>query len=98
MRKLLRCYKPDLVFVYETHTGFAGTKKFWNKESYETVALEEVHGHSGGVWALKNTKSGFYMSMLESTPHCISVTISHGRQFWICTGVYASPVYSLSVV
>lgn len=61
MREVLRRYNPDLVFIFETHTLFAGTKKFWDKHAYSALMVEEAHGQSGGIWALKNNRSTFIM-------------------------------------
>lgn len=95
MRKLLHRYKPDLVFIFETHTVFAGTKKFWDKEAYSAVAIEEAHGHSGSIWAICNIASPYSMHALDNMHQCISITVSKGHHNWTCSGVYASPIYSL---
>lgn len=85
--------RPDLIFLFETHTVFQGTSHFWNREGYDVVAVEEVQGHSGGVWALSRQGCGFRYQVEEQMPQCISVHISKGSQHWICSGVYASPTF-----
>lgn len=54
MGELLHRVKPDLVFVFETHTQFATVERFWDRAvGYSPVALEEAHGHSGGIGILR---------------------------------------------
>ncbi|KAJ1409978.1 Endonuclease/exonuclease/phosphatase superfamily [Sesbania bispinosa] len=49
---------PTILFIIETHTSFAKTSPFWRREGYEAVAIEEAHGHSGGIWALVKANYG----------------------------------------
>lgn len=53
MRDILVCYKPGVVVICETHTLFALTAKFWEKEDYIVIGIEETHGHSGGLWVFE---------------------------------------------
>lgn len=94
MRELLRRFKPDMVFVFETHTQSSTARNYWDKEGYSMVVVEEAQGHSGGIWVLKNDGSNFTCQVLSSMHQCITLTISRRNRSWACSGVYASPVYS----
>jgi hypothetical protein len=94
MRELLKRFKPDLLFIFETHTPFASSKKFWDKEGFDCLAVEEAQGHSGGVWVVVNHTSRFTYDVVDTMPQCISVKISFGAHSWVCTGAYASPNYT----
>lgn len=82
------------MFVFETHTQSSTADKYWEKEGYSTVVVEEAQGQSGGIWALKNDGSSFTCKVFSSMHQCITLRISCRNQSWICSGVYASPVYS----
>lgn len=95
MHELLNRFKPDLVFVYETHITFARTKNFWDREAYSLVAMEEAQGHSGGIWVMKSSGSVYAIIVRDTMHQAITINISRGQHTWACTAVYASPVYSL---
>lgn len=76
MREVLRRYKPDVVLLYETHTSFANTKKFWDKVGYLMIVVEEARGHAGGIWVLKNVSTGFGFHVRETMHQCITFSIS----------------------
>lgn len=44
---LIRRYKPDIIFLFETHTLFASAESFWARENYVKIEVQEVQGHSG---------------------------------------------------
>ncbi|GAU49320.1 hypothetical protein TSUD_367300 [Trifolium subterraneum] len=52
MHDLARRYQPDMIILFETHTMFASAENFWAKENYVKIDVQEVHGHSGGIWAM----------------------------------------------
>lgn len=53
------------------------------------VALEEVRGHSGGIWILLSDNR-VSISVVDSNTQAISVKIELGAAKWICSMVYAS--------
>nr|KYP67620.1 LINE-1 reverse transcriptase isogeny [Cajanus cajan] len=91
LRNLLSSLHPTLLFLFETHTTFANLASFWRNERYETVAVEEAHGHAGGIWALVQANCNYSIQLLDSGPQVISLLISKGDQSFICSGVYGSP-------
>lgn len=94
MRELLKRFKPDLLFIFETHTPFASSKQFCDKEGFKCLGVEEAQGHSGGAWVVVNQTSRFSYDVMDTMQQCISVKISFGVHSWVCTGAYASPNYT----
>jgi len=94
MHEIIMRYKPDLIFLYETRILFSKSKRFWDREGYIAVAVEEVNVHSGGIWALSNTSTQVHFQPVHTMSQCITVKISKGNSHWLCSGVYASPVNS----
>lgn len=95
MKEILRRWKPDLVFICETHIAFEGTRRFWDREHYAAIEIVEAQGHAGGLWALHHESSPFLFQLLECTPQCVSVQVAKGNLRWVCSGVYASPIFSM---
>jgi len=93
MHELISGYKLDLIFLYETHTNSAKSKMFWEREGYMFIAIEEANGHSGGIWAMASLAC--HAQFQVHMPQCITIKISRGSAFWHCSGVYASPTYSV---
>ncbi|KAK7397140.1 hypothetical protein VNO78_18307 [Psophocarpus tetragonolobus] len=50
--ELPRRHIPDVVSVMETQVQFDSTKKFWEKEGYQIIMLDEALGHPGWIWCL----------------------------------------------
>lgn len=59
------------------------------------VDVGEAYGHTGGAWALAHRGSGFSFQLVEAMPQCVSVCISKASSSWLCSGVYASPTYTM---
>lgn len=91
---LVKC-RPNLVFVSETRTAFQGTTSFWEREGYVLVRIEEAAGHFGGLWALHRRGSVYRFQVEDCMRQCISVKVSRGNQSWLCSGIYASPTFSV---
>lgn len=94
VREVLAQQKPDLVFVFETHVGFSGTARFWDKQGYVAIMIEEAKGHTVGIWALTCVGGPYCFQVIESMTQCISLEVIRGSKKWLCTGVYASPTYN----
>lgn len=94
LRELLRRYKPELVFIYETYVAFGKTENFWRRVGYQAIAIEEAQGHSGGIWALKNPQSSIKIIPWKSMHESITVRVVQGNSGWLCSGVYANPIYA----
>ncbi|PNX62545.1 hypothetical protein L195_g061197, partial [Trifolium pratense] len=47
MHDLVSRYKPDVIFLFETHTMFVSSERFWDREGYEKIEIQEAQGHSG---------------------------------------------------
>ena len=41
MKELIRRFKPDLIFLFETHIPFKNSARFLDKLGYDCVAVEE---------------------------------------------------------
>lgn len=95
MGELVWRYKPDLIFLFETHFPYSGSAQFWERMDYKCVAVEEAQGHSGGVWALVNKSCNTCVNVIDSTPQCITLELVNNGASWSCSGVYASPNYNL---
>lgn len=95
MHELVQSFKPKLVFVFETHTQFATVERFWDRVSYSLIALEEAHGHSGGIWALRRVGSSFTYQLVDSMHQCITISVSNQARVWVCSVVYASLTHSV---
>jgi hypothetical protein len=52
MHDVVSKYKPDVIFLFETHTLFSSAEQFWNRKGYEKIEIQEAQGHSGGIWAI----------------------------------------------
>lgn len=57
--------------------------------------IEEAAGHSGGLWALHRRGSVYRFQVEDCVRQCISVKVSRGNQSWLCSGIYASPTFSV---
>lgn len=95
VRELIKRYRPELIFLFETHVPFAGSSCFWEREGYKCVAVEETQGQSGDVWVLANKSSLAVFNVIYSMPQCITLEIVSGSVSWACSAVYASPNFSL---
>lgn len=91
MHELLLRFKPDMLFLFETHIVSSTSKTFWERHGYRCMAMEEARGHSGGIWAVVSLASRFKFEVVESMFQSISIRISVGAHFCICTGIYANP-------
>lgn len=92
IKDLIRKFQPCIFIVIETHITFSRTKAFWYGIGYSPVQVVEAHGHSGGLWVLRNNGSNVIVSTLDVHPHAITFKLELGGRSWVCTGVYASPV------
>ncbi|XP_057425754.1 uncharacterized protein LOC130719131 [Lotus japonicus] len=95
LKDLVRRIKPDICFIFETHTQFQRLASFWLRLGYKPLAIEEAHGHSGGIWALGLTSLHVQVGVVATHPQAISLRFSSDTASWIGTGVYASPTPSL---
>jgi exonuclease III len=59
MHDLVNRYKPDVIFLFETHTSFASAERFWAREGYDKIGILEAQGHSGGIWAVQRQGNGY---------------------------------------
>ena len=58
---------------------------------YHEAAIVDVTGHSGGLWALAQDCS-LVFSVFDVNPQAISFKVVCGREEWMCSAVYASPI------
>lgn len=94
VREVLVHFKLDLAFMFETHVAYDKTKRFWDKQGYAAVAMEEAHGHAGGVWALTRLGGSYRFQVIDSMNQCISIEVARGNQKWLCSGVCACLTYA----
>ncbi|PNX86889.1 hypothetical protein L195_g042972, partial [Trifolium pratense] len=92
---LIRRFKPDIVFLFETHTMFATANSYWDRENYVRIDIQEVLGHSGGIWAMQRRGSDFNFTLVSKMHQCVSFIVTKGTDKWLCSGVYASPICTL---
>jgi hypothetical protein len=52
MHDVVSKYKPNVILLFETHTLFNSAERFWNREGYEKIEIQEAQGHYGGIWAI----------------------------------------------
>lgn len=95
LKEIVRRLKPDICFIFEPHVQFARLATFWLRLGYKPLAIEEAHGHSGGVWALGITSLHVQVTTIASHPQAVSLRFSSALASWVGTGVYASPIPSL---
>jgi len=95
MHEILSRFKPDFIFLSETHTRFEKSKRFWDREGYENVEIVEAEGQSGGLWAMRNLTSPFSFSVVECFSQCITIKVTRNTASWVFSGVYASPTISI---
>ncbi|MCH86532.1 RNA-directed DNA polymerase (Reverse transcriptase), partial [Trifolium medium] len=92
---LVRRYKPDILILFETHTMFTTAESYWARENYVKIDVQEVQGHSGGIWAMHRRGSDFNFTLVSKIHQCVSFIVSKGAEKWLCSGVYASPIYTV---
>lgn len=57
LKDLIRKFQPCILIIMETHIAFARTEVFWHGVGFSPIQIIEAHGHSGGLWVLKNNGS-----------------------------------------
>jgi hypothetical protein len=92
---LVRRYKPDIIILFETHTLFATAESYWARENYVKIDIQEVQGHYGGIWVMHHRGSDFNFTLVSKMHQCVSFIVSKGTEKWLCSGVYASPIYTV---
>jgi hypothetical protein len=65
---------------------------FWDRENYVKIDVQEVQGHSGGIWAMQSRGSDYNFTLVSRMHQCVSFIVAKGSDKWLCSGVYASPV------
>jgi hypothetical protein len=95
MHDVVSKYKPNVIFLFETHTLFSSAEQFWNREGYEKIEIQEAHGYSGGIWAIQRRDSGFSFTVVDKMHQCVNFVITKGNDKWLCSGVYASPIFTV---
>jgi endonuclease/exonuclease/phosphatase family metal-dependent hydrolase len=95
MHDVVSKYKPDVIFLFETHTLFSSAEQFWNREGYEKIEIQEAQGHSGGIWAIQRRGGGFSVTVVDKMHQCVNFVITKGNDKWLCSEVYASPIFTL---
>ncbi|GAU48967.1 hypothetical protein TSUD_188140 [Trifolium subterraneum] len=63
MHDLISRYKPDVIILIETHTLFHSCERFWYREGYEKIEIQEVQGQAGGIWAIQSRGSDFQFAI-----------------------------------
>lgn len=66
VRQVLVQHKPNLVFLFETHVAFENNSRFYDKQVYKDIAVEEGQGHAGGAWVLKWMGGAYRFHVMES--------------------------------
>ena len=91
IKELIRKHNPSIMAIYETHVPFSRLSSFWTNAGYTPIHTIEATGHSGGIWVLKHSAANITTSIVDSTNHSLTFTLSRGSASTICTCVYASP-------
>jgi hypothetical protein len=60
----------------------------------DTIDVQEVQGHSGGIWLLQRRGCDYSFTPVSKMHQCVSVIVAKGNDKWLCSGVYASPIYT----
>jgi hypothetical protein len=92
MHDIVNRYKPDVIFLFETHTS---SKSFWAREGYDKIEIQEARGQSGGIWVIQRRGNDYNFSLVRMMHQCVSFSISKGMEKWLCSAVYASPSYTV---
>ncbi|XP_057453240.1 uncharacterized protein LOC130745118 [Lotus japonicus] len=92
LKEVVRKYKPDVCFLFETHIQFRRVESYWARLGYRPLAIEEARGQAGGVWALGLIGLPLTVDQVSLHPQAISLRFRSPSASWVCTGVYASPI------
>jgi hypothetical protein len=91
---LVSRHKPELLILVETHVAFSSVEPFWNHANYVKIDVQDVQGNSGGIWVMQRRRCHYSFTLVSKMHQCVSVIVSKGNDRWLCSGVYASPVYT----
>jgi hypothetical protein len=92
---LAKRYQPEMLILVETHSSFAPSETFWYCLGYEKIDVQEAQGHFGGIWAMKRRGSEFSFTPISTMHQCVNFVVAKGNDKWICSGVYASPTFTI---
>jgi hypothetical protein len=80
MHDIVNRYKPDVIFLFETHTSFTSSKSFWAREGYDKIEIQEARGQSGGIWVIQRRGNDYNFSLVRMMHQCVSFSISKGME------------------
>lgn len=92
LKEVVRQYRHDFCFIFETHVPSSRLHAFWARQGYKALAVEEAQGHSGGIWAMGLVSLPLTVEVVDSHPQAVSLCFSSSSASWTCTGVYASTI------
>ena len=78
-------YKPDVLFLSETHLSDARAERLMRKLGFQERLVDPSDGRAGGL--LMMWRNGVSVTDHGVTANFIDVTIDDGRK-WRCTGFY----------
>jgi hypothetical protein len=91
LKEVIRKYCPTFLAILETHVPYARLSSFWTNNGYTPIHVIEVHGHSGGIWILKNYVATITTIVIDSNQYSITFTLTPGDAASTCTCVYPNP-------
>lgn len=92
LKDLIRCKKPDIMFLLETRCQFSRASNFWNSMGFSPLFISEANGFSGGIWVLVNTATNLSSRLLYSHQQAVTFEVWRENLSWVCSAIYASPI------
>lgn len=76
--EMVKKHNPEICFILANHVQFSHLQNFWLKLGYSSLAVEDVQGQVGEIWALARNDVKSNLSVLVSHHQLISLRVSSG--------------------